>query len=338
MKVLTYSLLALASIIFIGLHLYNYYMPTYQLPKDYRLDRENFSHIEIRKLGKSYKDLLPHGIVSGFGIRQGDALNGLDNIKSINKPRFISVDKSLYPPEVICVGIKIGGNYFFAPKMTLNNYEIVNFKDKALAFCPLAGLSIAPKGTFGVSGLLKYDAFVLFDKQNKNIVLPYSQEYFDSSKTLSLNPVQELNFKGILKKFSNAKILDPKYYRHSPNAYGDYPTSNQMGLHHPKPGLKKPFDFKKMKLHPKDKVLIIGNQKLEKGYLIKTLKELSLKNKLPLEDSINGMSIKIYYDESCQWAYALNDKRENINMAFSYLFALKQHLPDLKIYSVDSTN
>ncbi|MBC8046685.1 MAG: DUF3179 domain-containing protein [Fimbriimonadaceae bacterium] len=102
---------------------------------------------------------------------------GYDCIKSIDKPKFISIkEATLLQDDDIVVGIKIGNVTRCYPHRILNWHEIVNDKiadeKVAINYCPLTGSAMAwnriingKETTFGVSGLLFNSNVIPYDRE-----------------------------------------------------------------------------------------------------------------------------------------------------------------------------
>jgi len=282
----------------------------------------------------SYRELKSQGIISGFGVRNGDPSNMINRIPAIDDPKYVRAEKNLYPSSEKCFGVNLNGSWRFSPIAILNSHEIVNHNQSlALCYCPLAGLACALADNMHISGLLKWDTFVLFSKKGKELILPFAQQTLKSKKTIPLQGIQFLNFSGILKHFPQALILDPAIYRGNPQAYGDYPVNDRMGIGHSKEGLKTPFLPKEEGFHPKEMVLVAGfDKKLMKAY---PFKELEKKVSSPggyFSDTLNGQKIQVYFYPEYHWAYAMDKQSNLLNLAYSYIFALKQHLPQIEVY------
>ena len=72
-------------------------------------------------------------------------------------------------------------------------------------------------------------------------------------------------------------------------------------------------------------------QKIKNGFW-KTVKKSA--GRIPfIEDVVAGAKIKVHYQPKYNWAYVSDPAGKITNRAYSYIFALKQHLPDIKVYS-----
>lgn len=289
----------------------------------------------------TYQELQKQGIVSGFGVRSGDPLRNVNRIPAISNPQYLKVEKGLYASSELCIGTETARGWRFSPIYILNSHEIVNLNNSgSLCFCPLAGLAVATAEKLVISGLLKYDTFVLYRRKDQKLILPFTQEVIgDPQQTLSFHGIHMLTYDGILKHFPEALILDPSVYRGRKNAYGDYPIDSRMGIGHPKPGLTKPFNRRKEGYHSKEKVLVIGlNGNLSKAYPFSELKKNISSSGGFVNDVVDGVNVIIHYFPQYQWAYAKNSKGDLLNLAYSYIFSLKQHLPDIEIYRSRPSN
>ena len=290
------------------------------------------SHVVICSESLTYKELYKNGIVSGFGVKNGHPLDLLDQITPINSPKYVKANSHLYPKNELCIGTLTPKGWKFSPINVLNRHEIIhNGKSNSLCFCPLAGLVTATPSRIGVSGLLKYDAFLLYDYQSKELILPYSQKFYKTQKSIAFSQVQLITFEGMMKYFPNSFILDNVYSTKDP--YGKYSSDTRLGIGHENPGLKIRYESNKMGFHPKERVLVIGfDGKLQKAYPFSELRKVAGNQTGSLEDSLDHTSVYIYYKANYDWAYAEDEKGNSLNVGYSYIFALYQHRPDIPIY------
>jgi hypothetical protein len=279
----------------------------------------------VKPSSLTYKELSKDHIFSGFGASLGDPLTGINKIPAIQNPTFTNVKEGLYSGEELCIGMEIKGQYYFASLRVLNTREIVTVEGRSICFCPLAGLALGVGKPIVISGLLRYDTFVLYDKRNKSLVLAYDLSY-PKIETENLNFVSlyQLQYKGVLKHFKNAKILDPRKYP-ARNPYGTYSMNMKCGIGHPKP-----VDMQKYKeaIHPKDRVLIVYEKgKPFKAYPLSEVKK-TLENK---SGSFEDGSISVVYDVDTDYLYI--KRKKGLSQVYAYYFAVRQNLPNLKIYS-----
>ena len=272
--------------------------------------------------------------MSGFGVTDGHPLDYRDRIPRISNPSYVAVSDSLYEQQTLCVGIKTINGWRFSPLSVLNSREIVVHKqdNTALSHCPLAGLTIAMEGDISISGLLKYDTFVLYDNVSEDMILPFTQTMYSSDGFVPLKEVQLLNFFGVRKNFPNARILDPQSYAQR-NPYGPYPDSDLQGIGHDKPGLRYQYDGDKIGFHPKEWVLICGFEgKLQKAYPFKELEASVPGTGGTIRDTIEGQTVTVTFHPQSRWAYATDTDGHSINLAYAYIFSMYQHLPKIAIY------
>ena len=302
----------------------------------------------------TYRDLEEHGIVSGFGLNWGDPAAMINRIPAIDQPRYIPVAEAetsfSLRSDDLCVGIERDGVMHFAPLHVLNNHEIVNHPDApAIAYCPLAGLSLAIEGRIYISGLLRWDTFVLYDPEEETLLLPFDQRSLDGERHVPLHPVRLLTFAGVVAKFPDALILSPEAHRGNRLSYGSYPSDGRLGIGHPKPGVRGEYDSDEESIHPKENVLIVGTaKKLKKAYPFSELEEATGNGEHSFVDTVDGTEIIISFNPEYQCADmevvpAAQNTPAAQNMptaqaadlrprAFSYYFAMRQHLPDLPVY------
>ena len=281
----------------------------------------------------TYEELRKDGIVSGFGNRDGNPLDYVNSIPSINSPKYITPEEDMFKKEEIFIGLETKRGWRFSSLSILNGHEIVNNDDNsALCFCPLAGLVVAMPGKKSVSGLLKYDTFVIYDDETKNLIFPFTGNMYQSDQKASFVPVQRLTFGAILDFYSDAKVLNPKYYR-SRNPYGTYSTNRDQGLGHAKPGLQKEYRELEIGFHPKENVLLVGDQDgIWKGYPFSELNKNVPSEGGSFQDQVQGRDITVHYYPQYSWAFAEDENGGSLNRGYAYIFALYQHMPDISLY------
>lgn len=280
----------------------------------------------------TYRELAKDGIVSGFRAKNGHPLKLLNQIRPIDNPQYVKVKKNLYLKKELCIGTLTAQGWRFSPLAILNHREVINHgRNIALCFCPLAGLALAVDGEMGVSGLLKYDAFLLYANETKDLILPYAQKIYIKETDVPFGPIQLLTYEGILAYFPDALILDKIYPMGNP--YRTYDSSRRQGVGHTKPGLKFQYKSSKIGFHPKERVLIIGFEgRMDKAYPFSELKKAVGVNGGWFEDIVNDRSVFIYYEPKYQWAKAEDKGGHSLNVAYSYIFSLYQHRPEIPIY------
>ncbi|MDA0338126.1 MAG: DUF3179 domain-containing (seleno)protein, partial [bacterium] len=296
------------------------------------------------RMPSSYRELARHGIVSGFGLRTGDPAAMINRIAAIDAPHYVDVDKvSLRNDGLrndglrnddLCVGVQRQGVWHFAPLFVLTTHEIVNHDDApALAYCPLAGLSVAIEGRTYISGLLRWDAFVLYDTASRALILPFDQRSLEGEQEVALQPLELLSFAGIRHKFPSAKILSPTSHPGNRATYGSYPSDARLGLGHAKPGVRSIYDPQTETVHPKEHVLIVGTAThMLKAYPFSALATATASGRTTLTDHVQGVDLVLSYDPEFRHARVEAAGDSIKARAFSYYFALRQHLPDLPVY------
>ncbi|MDT8389942.1 MAG: DUF3179 domain-containing (seleno)protein [Lentisphaeria bacterium] len=284
----------------------------------------------------SYQSLAEDGIVSGFGRKHGDPLKQVDRIQPISRPVYVPARSDLYESDTLVAGTRVQGTWHFAPINTLNTREIINHGgDTALCFCPLAGLVVAVEGQMGVSGLLKYDTFVLYDHETKELILPFDQKTYRQSKRRPLGEVQMLTYDGMLRNFPDAKILDPRKYSLK-NPYGSYATDRRKGIGHPKPGLDGKTAVDGTRYHPKERVLIIGfGGAMQKAYPFSELRRMVPAEGGSFRDTVDGQQVVVHYAPGYDWARVTDADGHSLNVGYSYIFALLQHHPSFPLFRAD---
>lgn len=286
------------------------------------------------KAGKlSYASLRKSGVVSGFGIRHGDPLGLKGRIPAIDHPIYVESKKGLYPEDLLCIGMQVEGEWRFSPLETLNSHEVINHQGKgALCFCPLAGLSIALDGDMIVSGLLRYDTFLLVANKTDELIVPFLQRTYRHNRAVRMRDIHMLEFSGIAEHFPGARILDPEAHSRT-QPYGAYPTDSNPGIGHPRPGLKWHYSRRQYGHHPKEFVLIAGRKgKIEKAYPLAELKKSVPKEGGSFGDEIDGEPVTVHFSPISRWGRVTNIKGASLNVGYAYIFAFVQNLPNLPVY------
>lgn len=297
------------------------------------------ANLATAQMPSSYQELARNGLVSGFGLSSGRPAAMINRIPAIDEPRYVSVEAARLRDDDLCVGVQRHGVWHFAPLFILNMHEIVNHDDgPSIAYCPLAGLSVAIDGRTYISGLLRWDAFVLWDPDTEALILPFDQRTLDGEQHVPLQPLEMLSFAGVRRHFPDARMLSPRSHDGNRSAYGSYPTDGQLGIGHAKPGIRGVFNPRTESVHPKDYVMIAGTaDRMLKAYPFSALEAAAGRGQTTVTDSIDGAAISLTWDEGFRHARIVADSDHDIAArAFSYYFALRQHLPDLPVYQAES--
>ena len=266
----------------------------------------------------TFESLSENGVVSGFGIRHGDPLVMKGRISAIDHPIYVSATNGVYPSDLLCIGAQIDGTWSFSPIESLNSHEVVNHKGQAaLCFCPLAGLSIALDGDMTVSGLLRYDTFVLYEDKTGALIVPFLQRSYRDNRRVLLREIQLLTYAGVVGRFPQARILDPAAHERT-QPYGSYPTDSNPGIGHPRPGLEWHYSKKQYGHHPKEMVLVAGrNGLMEKAYPLAELKRSVPSEGGSFEDRIGEETVTVHYFPSHRWGRVTNPSGKSLNMSYA---------------------
>lgn len=218
----------------------------------------------------------------------------------------------------------------------MNSHEVINHGGKAaLCWCPLAGLCISVAGDMTVSGLIRYDTFVLYEEKTSDLIIPFLQHKLGNEAFVRFREIQLLNYRGVTEKFPAAMILDPHVHNRS-RPYGSYPTDDSIGLGHPRPGLTNFYSKAQHGHTPKAIVLVAGREgRMEKAYPL-----VELKLKVPrlggsFKDTIGDGVVTVYYSHFHRWANVVDSEEKSLNVAYAYFFALVQNLPDIPIFEAE---
>ena len=108
---------------------------------------------------------------------------------------------------------------------------------------------------------------MLYDPESEALLLPFEQRSLDGEQHVPLRPLEMLTFAGARRTFPEAMILSPRAHQGSRSTYGSYPTDDQLGIGHPKPGMRGTYRRSREPFHPKEHVLVVGTPgKLLKAY------------------------------------------------------------------------
>lgn len=148
----------------------------------------------------------------------------IDCIESIDKPKFVTVDKSKYLQEdSIVLLVDYNGIKKVYPRNLMQIHEIVNdtFGDKPLAvtYCPLCGSAVGlvpiidnERVEFGVSGVLHNSDLVLYDRKTRSLWGQITGRAIVGEKTgtqLTRVNVSISKWSFVKEKFKSSLILEP---------------------------------------------------------------------------------------------------------------------------------
>jgi len=265
-----------------------------------------------------------------------------DGIPAIDKPRYVSADEahSLKEDDRV-LGLVIGDDARAYPIRILNWHEIVNdrIQDNAvvISFCPLCGTGMAFKASaggtelsFGVSGLLYQSDVLMYDRQTNSLwsqILNAAVSGPLKGQTLEQLPLQHTSWKHWRQQHPNTQVLSEKTgsnrdYERDP--YQGYESSSTIyfDTQHSPPKA----------YHPKELVLGIQIGDTSKAY---PFSELSAKGISTIQDTVEGQTLRIHWDEDSGSAYATLEAGKLLATTTAYWFAWYTFHPDTLIFKAD---
>lgn len=266
-----------------------------------------------------------------------------DGIPSIDKPVFITGNKSSLEGTDRILGVYHNGTAKAYPIAIMNFHEIVNDEFKAdpvvVTYCPLCGSGVAfdakvegKKKTFGVSGLLYNSDVLLYDRETETLW----------SQILNIAVAGPLQGKS-LKKLPTMNTTWEKWYERHPetlvlsentgfkrdydkNPYPGYMQSRQLYFQ---------VENEDGRYHPKEMVLGLEINGSYKAY---PFTELSKKGKSTISDTFEGRDLIIEFDQASYSAEILDaDTREVIPTIANFWFAWFAFHPDTEVFEVSDS-
>lgn len=170
-----------------------------------------------------------------------------DCIPSIDKPRFVAAGEAGFlGDEDIVMAVELDGHARAYPVAILNYHEIVNDeiggRPVAITYCPLCGSGLVFERTFdgeavefGVSGLLRNNDLVLYDRASESLWQQITGRAFAGPKrgeTLKTIPVAMTRWGTWKTAHPDTSVLsidtgfDRPYANKTP--YGDYDSSERL--------------------------------------------------------------------------------------------------------------
>ena len=265
-----------------------------------------------------------------------------DGIPSIDKPKFLSAKKATYlKPNDRVIGIEVDGEARAYPIRILNWHEIVNDKINgqaiAVTFCPLCGSGVVYSAEidgkayqFGVSGLLYNSDVLLYDRQTKSLwsqilskgisgkMVDQALDVIDSSHT---------SWQSWKAQYPDTKVLSKETgfsrdYNRSP--YAGY-TSNE--------NIFFPLAFRSKKYHPKERVLGITINGMQKVYPFSELaKALEGSSESIITDSFEGETLSLNVDVENRDGNITNSNDETITSLNTFWFSWYAFHPETAIF------
>lgn len=185
---------------------------------------------------------------------------GYDCIKSIDSPKFITVDDvDFIQDDDLVIGLKIGDEVRCYPHAILNWHEIVNDHIGDISFsinyCPLTGSGMAwdrmingKETEFGVSGLLYNSNVIPYDRETGSHWSQMEQQCVNGEnfkQHVKTYPVIETTWKTWKAMYPKSKVVSTEtgynrdyhsypYFDYKENTDVFFPTANENDTLHPK--------------------------------------------------------------------------------------------------------
>lgn len=269
-----------------------------------------------------------------------------DGIPAINSPRFVSArDAGSFMQEGDrVIGLEVNGQARAYPVKILNYHEIVNDKINGqsvlISYCPLCGTAMAFLSnvdgrdlSFGVSGLLYNSDVLMYDQQTESLwsqILGRAISGPARGTKLRSVPVIHTNWRGWLQNHPQSSVLSTKtgYRRdYSKNPYAGYGDSERVW-----------FSVANRDKRYSNKEWVIGLEidgmtrawpfsELESAWQQDPQKEF-------VDDSLNGLSVRVYYQPHNRSAWITTDTGRALNGVSAFWFAWIAFHPESEVFTV----
>lgn len=253
-----------------------------------------------------------------------------DGIPSINKPEFISARQATYLKDNDRIlGIHHGKHVKAYPVRILNWHEIVNDGDTVISYCPLCGTGMAfesDNASFGVSGLLYNSDMLLYDRETNSLwsqIIARAISGERKGQYLNMLPLEHTSWADWRDRHPDTQVLSDKtgYSRnYSRSPYGNYATSETLYF----PVIKQNHRY-----HPKEQVIGL---KLGEKYKAYPFTELAKSDKPTIQDTVNGVKVKIQFSAQHRSGNVFYNSGEEIPTVTSYWFAWYAFHPGTEVY------
>jgi hypothetical protein len=261
-----------------------------------------------------------------------------DAIRSIDAPRFVSPDEARWvTPDTPVVGVATNGRTRAYPVHLMEWHQIVNERidgsDLIVVYDPLTDMAAAwrsaagaTRDTFGVSGLLDRNGFLIYDRATSSLWSPISGRAISGTRAgegLASLPVRVETMARWLARHPDTFVLalperDRIDYRRSP--YSRYWTSEDVPL---------AVEYRDDRFHPKEVVLGVEIEGKTRAYLGSIVTRAGGR----IVDDFASKRIRVAYDgESGTFSY---DAPEEVTVHSAYWFAWKNLHPATGIWRED---
>ncbi len=271
-----------------------------------------------------------------------------DGIPAINKPRFVSTSEAVdfMQAQDRVVGLEVGGEARAYPIKILNYHEIVNDnidgRGVLISYCPLCGTAMAFKSnvggrelTFGVSGLLYNSDVLMYDKQTESLwsqILGRAISGPSVGTKLQSVPVVHTSWQGWLQSHPQSRVLSTRtgYLRdYTSDPYAGYADSNRLWFQ---------VANKDKRYSTKEWVIGLVVNGTTRAWPFSELAESWQQDpdKQYLEDSVNGQSVRVYYQPADRSAKIMDRSGRLLNGVSAFWFAWMAFHPDSEVFTSES--
>jgi hypothetical protein len=261
-----------------------------------------------------------------------------DGIRSIDKPKFVSVDDASFMSDKDRVlGVSRNGISKAYPIKILDRHEIVNdrFEDEAvvITYCPLcySGMVFSAQGvgfslTFGVSGLLYNSDVLLYDRETGSL---WSQLMSSSisgplkNSTIRAIPASHTTWREWRSRYPDTMVLSTDTgfrFKYTRSPYRDYQRGGRLMY---------PVQNRSKRYRKKERVLGISSGDSSKAY---PFKELRKNGKTSFEDSFAGEIYTIEWSDDNDHARATNRSGKEVATVIVYWFAWYAFHPETEVF------
>ena len=264
-------------------------------------------------------------------------LNPKDAIPSIDDPTFESVESAdpLIEDNELVLGLVYKGEERAYPLQILVWHEIVNdFLAEypvLITYCPLCGSGIAFNRTidgevveFGVSGQLYNSNLVMYDRKTQSYWTQIGGRAVVgklTGKELERIPISTVTWEKWKKEHPNSKVLSRPAGFNKP--YGDDPYGNYYNDSF----LFFPVGNRNDTIHPKTRIIGVEINNTFKAY-----KESDVKENKTVEDTVNGVRIKMTKNQDGSVSVIRKDNDKEIVHDETFWFAWYAFHPKTKLY------
>lgn len=259
-----------------------------------------------------------------------------DGIPSIDKPVFLTPDKSPQQDQDRVLGLMWNGVAKAYPINIMNWHEIVNDQFGAepvvITYCPLCGSGVAFQAQvgdealqFGVSGLLYNSDVLLYDRKTGSLwsqLLSRAVTGKMKGTRLKVLPLMVTTWAEWKQLYPETVVLsrDTGHFRdYDRDPYAGYEASQ---------GIYFPVSKKDPRYHPKEQILGLEINGQFKAYPVA---ELSL-TKGKLKDEFAGQGIRIEYNPASQSARFYDQEGSELTVIRTFWFAWYAFHPETAVY------